>query len=106
MEVNQGPNWGCSAKEKKFIHKYHLMISNRLSEGSQSRQTVILVYGHESRWTRNQESLCWRRPAEIFWTDDDDLDRKHVMDIFYFQFYLLVVLMATEVFYKVNGNKC
>jgi hypothetical protein len=35
-------------------------------EGSQSRQTV--KYGHESRGARNQESLCWRGPAAIYWT--------------------------------------
>jgi hypothetical protein len=37
---------------------------NDHSEGSQSRQTVN--YGHESRGTRNQGSLCWRGPAEIY----------------------------------------
>jgi hypothetical protein len=31
---------------------------------SQSRQTVI--WGHETRGTRNQESLCWRGPAAIY----------------------------------------
>jgi hypothetical protein len=34
--------------------------------GSQSRQT--LRFGHESRGTRNQETLCRRGPAEIYWT--------------------------------------
>jgi hypothetical protein len=32
------------------------------SEGCQSRQTI--KYGHESRGTLNQESLCWRGPAK------------------------------------------
>jgi hypothetical protein len=36
------------------------------SEGSQSRQTV--KYGYESRETRNQEPLCWRGPAAVYWT--------------------------------------
>jgi hypothetical protein len=30
---------------------------------SESRETV--KYGHESRWTRKQEWLCWRGPAAI-----------------------------------------
>jgi hypothetical protein len=34
-----------------------------LSEGSQSRQTA--EYGHDSRGTRKQVSLCWRGPAAI-----------------------------------------
>jgi hypothetical protein len=38
----------------------------RWSEGSQSHQAV--KYGHESRGTRNQESLSWRWPAAIYWT--------------------------------------
>jgi hypothetical protein len=33
------------------------------TDASQSRQTV--KYGHESYWTCNQESLCWRGPAAI-----------------------------------------
>jgi hypothetical protein len=44
----------------------HLEVSDRprLAEGSQGRQTV--KYGHESRGTRNQESLCWRGPVAIW----------------------------------------
>jgi hypothetical protein len=38
----------------------------RWSEDSQSRQRV--KYVHESRGTRNQESLCWRGPAAIYRT--------------------------------------
>jgi hypothetical protein len=38
-------------------------------EGPQSRQTV--KYGHESRGTWNQVSLCWRGPAAIYWTGLD-----------------------------------
>jgi hypothetical protein len=41
----------------------------RWSEGFQSRQTVN--YGRESRGSRNQESLCWRGPATIYWTGTD-----------------------------------
>jgi hypothetical protein len=37
----------------------------RWSEGSQSRQTV--KYSHDSRGTRNQDSLCWRGSAAIYW---------------------------------------
>jgi hypothetical protein len=42
---------------------YVYLPPKRWSEGSQSHQTVI--YGHESRGTRNQESLCWRRPQQF-----------------------------------------
>jgi hypothetical protein len=34
-----------------------------VSEDSQSRQTV--KYGHESRGTRNQESLCWPASSNL-----------------------------------------
>jgi hypothetical protein len=39
------------------------------SKISQSRQTII--YGHESRDTRNQESPWWRVPAAVYWTGLD-----------------------------------
>jgi hypothetical protein len=40
-----------------------ILKKRRLSEGSQSRQG--LRYSHESRGTRNQESLCRRGQAAI-----------------------------------------
>jgi hypothetical protein len=31
MEVGQGPNWGCSAKEKKILINKKCMLRNQLS---------------------------------------------------------------------------
>jgi hypothetical protein len=55
-----------SSKESDPASKVvnHLRINQDKSfVGSQSHQTV--KYGHESRGTRSQESLCWRGPAAI-----------------------------------------
>jgi hypothetical protein len=54
----------ASKVEKFLFHCVAFILRNRESlEGSQSRQTV--KYGREDRGTRNQVSLCCRRPAAI-----------------------------------------
>jgi urease accessory protein UreF len=51
--------WG---KEKLIL--VYSSYKERACEDSQSRQMV--TYGCESRGIRQQESLCWRGPAEIY----------------------------------------
>jgi hypothetical protein len=41
----------------------------RLVELHDSQRHEAVKYGHESRGTRNQESLCWRGPAAVYQTD-------------------------------------
>jgi hypothetical protein len=52
------------------------VLELRTSRIESSLVTILLLrsrgtvkYGHESRWTRNQEWLCWRGPPEIYPTE-------------------------------------
>jgi hypothetical protein len=55
-----------SHQKSRRIPNFSICMPNRWSDGFQSRQRV--KYGHEPRESRNQESLCWRGPAAIYWT--------------------------------------
>jgi hypothetical protein len=49
MEVDQGPNWGCSAKEKK-IHK------DLVGGGCDLCQDIVSLFAF-SDWGKPQENL-------------------------------------------------
>jgi hypothetical protein len=45
------------------VTECYILERDMRSEGPQNRLTV--KYGHESRGSRNRESLCWRGPIAI-----------------------------------------
>jgi hypothetical protein len=46
MEVGQGPNWGCSAKERKILMENDSMQINVRNEGNESNEDRVLVNVH------------------------------------------------------------
>jgi hypothetical protein len=63
--MGRGPGMTVLARASR-----NLAVGSKVGQelhDSQSRETV--KYNHESRKIRNQELLCWRRPAAIYPTD-------------------------------------
>jgi hypothetical protein len=61
MDVGQGPNWGCSANEKKIVaHRESLQADSQLTFAVVRSEKLVAEIGNSSGTQRKENVRRWK----------------------------------------------